>query len=159
MSKYIKPTLTITSNKYDASNNPGPMSTPLAISVTDSLSISQVDSNIVTVSTTAKALFTVSNYTADHTAGTDGGFVFLRNLTNDSGFTTSSNIYIGHNPASGVASGLEDSGTADEDRLMTLLPGEFAFFPWDMEGEMSVDADVANDDALEAIIFVRTGTA
>ena len=159
MAKYIKPTLTITSNKYTATTNPGPMSSPLAISVTDLLDVTQVDSNIVTVSTTAKALFTVSDYTADTTAGTDGGFVFLRNLTDNSSFTTSSNIYIGHNPTGGVAIGLEDTADADEDRLMTLKPGEFAFFPWDMEGEMSVDADVANDDALEAIIFVRTGTA
>ena len=157
MAKYITPTLTITSNKFSATTNPGPTSSPINISVTDLLDVTQVDSNIVTVSTTAKALFTVSNYTADHTAGTDGGFIFLRNLTE--GLATTANIYIGHNPTSGVASGLEDSGTADEDRLMTLKPGEFAFFPWDMEGEMSVDADVANDDALEAIIFVRTGTA
>ena len=159
MAKYITPTLTITSNKYTATTNPGPMSSPLAISVTDLLDVTQVDSNIVTVSTTAKALFTVSDYTADTTAGTDGGFVFLRNLTDNTSFTTSSNIYIGHNPTGGVATGLEDTGVSDEDRLMTLKPGEFAFFPWDMEGEMSVDADVANDDALEAIIFVRTGTA
>ena len=157
MAKYITPTLTITSNKFSATTNPGPTSSPISISVTDLLDVAQVDSNIVTVSTTAKALFTVSNYTADHTAGTDGGFIFLRNLTE--GLATTANIYIGHNPASGVASGLEDSGTADEDRLMTLKPGEFAFFPWDMEGEISVDASAAVDDALEAIIFVRTGTA
>ena len=159
MAKYITPTLTITSNKYSATSNPGPTSSPLNMSVSDLLDVSQVDSNIVTVSTTAKALFTVSDYTADHTAGTDGAFIFLKNLTDHSSFTTSCDIYIGHNPASGVTSDLADSGTADEDRLMTLKPGEFAFFPWDMEGEMSVDASAANDDALEAIVFVRTGTA
>ena len=157
MAKYITPTLTITSNKFNATSNPGPTSSPINISVSDLLDVTQVDSNIVTVSTTAKALFTVSNYTADHTAGTDGGFIFLRNLTE--GLTTTADIYVGHNATGGVASGLEDSGTADEDRLMTLKPGEFAFFPWDMEGEFSVDASAAVDDALEAIIFVRTGTA
>ena len=157
MAKYITPTLTITSNKFNATSNPGPTSSPINISVSDLLDVTQVDSNIITVSTTAKALFTVSNYTVGHTAGTDGGFIFLRNLTE--GFTTTADIYIGHNPTSGVASGLEDGGTADEDRLMTLKPGEFAFFPWDMEGEFSVDASAAVDDALEAIIFVRTGTA
>ena len=157
MAKYITPTLTITSNKYSASTNPGPTSSPIAISVTDLLDISQVDSNIVTVSTTAKALFTVSDYTTGTDAGTDGGFIFLKNLTE--GLTTTANIYIGHNPTSGVTSDLADSGTADEDRLMTLKPGEFAFFPWDMEGEISVDASAAVDDALEAIVFVRTGTA
>jgi len=157
MAKYITTTLTITSNRYDANSNPGPTSTPYNISVADLLDVTQVDSNIVTVSTTAKALFTVSNYTADNTAGTDGGFIFLRNLTE--GLTTTADIYVGHNPASGVASGLEDGGTADEDRLMTLKPGEFAFFPWDMEGEFSVDASAAVGDALEAVLFVRTGTA
>ena len=35
MAKYITPTLTITSNKYEASTNPGPTSSPQSISVTD----------------------------------------------------------------------------------------------------------------------------
>ena len=157
MAKYITPTLTITSNKYSATNNPGPTSSPLAISVTDTLDVSQVDSNIVTVSTTDAVLFAKTDYTAGDTAGTDGGFVFLRNLTDASTFTTSSNIYIGHNPTS--TGEMEDTGAADEDRLMTLKPGEFAFFPWDMEADLHVDASVAADDALEAILFVRTGTA
>ena len=157
MAKYITPTLTITSNSYTATTNPGPTSSPLAISVTDLLDVSQVDSNIVTVGTTDAVLFTATDYTAGTDAGTDGGFVFLRNLTDQTSFTTSSDIYIGHNPAGDGE--MEDSGAADEDRLMTLKPGEFAFFPWDMEANIHVDASVANDDALEAIVFVRTGTA
>tara|TARA_R110002012_G_C11601412_1_gene607331 strand:- start:569 stop:1042 length:474 start_codon:yes stop_codon:yes gene_type:complete len=157
MAKYITPTLTITSNKYDATTNPGPTSSPLSISVTDKLDISQVDSNIVTVATTDAVLFARTDYTAGDTAGTDGGFVFLRNLTDQTGFTTTSDIYIGHNPTGDGE--MQDDGAADEDRLMTLKPGEFAFFPWDMEANIHVDASVANDDALEAIVFVRTGTA
>ena len=94
MAKYITPTLTITSNKYSATSNPGPTSSPLAISVTDTLDISQVDQNIVTVATTDAILFDASDYTTGTDAGTDGGFVFLRNLTDASSFTTSSNIYI-----------------------------------------------------------------
>lgn len=155
MAKYITPTLTITSNKYSASTNPGPTSSPLAISVTDLLDISQVDSNIVTVATTDAVLFTASDYTSGTDAGTDGGFIFLRNLTE--GLTTTANIFIGHNPTGDGE--LEDTGAADEDRLMTLKPGEFAFFPWDMEANIHVDASAAVDDALEAIVFVRTGTA
>ena len=157
MAKYITPTLTITSNKYSATSNPGPTSSPLAISVTDTLDISQVDQNIVTAATTDAILFDASDYTTGTDAGTDGGFVFLRNLTDASSFTTSSNIYIGHNPTGDGE--MEDTGAADEDRLKTLKPGEFAFFPWDMEADIHVDASVANDDALEAIVFVRTGTA
>ena len=157
MAKYITPTLTITSNKYNATTNPGPMSSPLNISVTDLLDVTQVDANIVTVAATDAVLFTATDYTAGTTAGTDGGFVYLRNLTDDSKYTTSSNIYIGHNVTGGGV--LDDGGDADEDRIMTLKPGEFAFFPWDMEANLHVDASVANDDALEAIVFVRTGTA
>ena len=155
MAKYITPTLTITSNKYTATTNPGPMSSPLNLSVTDLLDVTQVDSNIVTVATTDAVLFTATDYTSGTDAGTDGAFVFLRNLTE--GLTTTADIYIGHNPTGDGE--LEDTGAADEDRLMTLKPGEFAFFPWDLEGNIHVDASVAVDDALEAIVFVRTGTA
>ena len=35
MAKYITPTLTITSNAYNAASNPGPVRSPLNISVTD----------------------------------------------------------------------------------------------------------------------------
>ena len=44
-------------------------------------------------------------------------------------------------------------------QMVTLKPGEFAFFPWDMEANLNVDASAAADDALEVIVFVRTGTA
>ena len=140
MAKYITPTLTITSNKYSASTNPGPTSSPLAISVTDLLDISQVDSNIVTVATTDAVLFTASDYTSGTDAGTDGGFIFLRNLTE--GLTTTANIFIGHNPTGDGE--LEDTGAADEDRLMTLKPGEFAFFPWDYTGQIHFQAKTGN---------------
>ena len=150
MAKYIKPTLTITSNKYDASNNPGPMSTPLNISVTDSLSISQVDSKIVTVAVTPEGtLFDASDYTASGTAGTDGGFVYLKNTSSTAGH----HIYIGH----GSATAMEDG--ADTTRTMTLQGGEFAFFPWDMTQDIVFDANGDYTAALEAWLFVRTGTA
>jgi len=154
MAKYITPTLTITSNKFNATSNPGPTSSPINISVSDLLDVTQVDSNIVTVSTTGATLLTSTNYTADHTEGTDGAFVFLRNLTE--GLTVAPNIFIGHNVTNAE---LDSAEAGDEDRLMTLKPGEFAFFPWDMEANLNVDASAAADDALEVIVFVRTGTA
>jgi len=154
MAKYITPTLTITSNKFDATTNPGPTSSPLAISVTDTLDVTQVDSNIVTVATTGATLLTATNYTSGTTEGTDGAFVFLKNLTE--GLTVAPNIFIGHNV---VNAELDSAEAGDEDRLMTLKPGEFAFFPWDMEANLNVDASAAADDALEVIVFVRTGTA
>tara|TARA_R110002012_G_scaffold214081_1_gene385216 strand:+ start:161 stop:634 length:474 start_codon:yes stop_codon:yes gene_type:complete len=157
MAKYITPTLTITSNKYSATTNPGPTSSPLNISVTDLLDVTQVDQKIVTVATADAKLFENSDYSASIAAGTDGGFVFLRNLTDGSGFTATSNIMISCGTTGDGE--LEDGGAAEAFRLMTLQPGEFAFFPWDMEQDIHVDASVANDDALEAILFVRTGTA
>ena len=107
MAKYITPTLTITSNAYDATTNPGPTTSPVAISVTDLLDVTEVSSKLIAVGTTDAVLFTAT----------------------------------------------------DEDRLMTLKPGEFAFFPWDLEANLHVDASAAVDGALEAIVFVRTGTA
>jgi hypothetical protein len=153
MARYITPTLTITSNKFSATSNPGPTSSPINISISDLLDVTQVDSNIVTVSTTGATLLTATNYTSGTTEGTDGAFIFLRNLTE--GLATTADIYIGHN----VTNPELTSGAGDEDRLMTLKPGEFAFFPWDMEANLNVDASAAADDALEVIVFVRTGTA
>ena len=42
---------------------------------------------------------------------------------------------------------------------MTLLPGEFAWFPWDMTADIIEDANGAYTGALEAWLFIRTGTA
>ena len=154
MAKYITPTLTITSNKFNATSNPGPTSSPINISVSDLLDVTQVDSNIVTVATTGATLLTATNYTSGTTEGTDGAFIFLRNLTE--GLTVAPNIFIGHNVTNAE---LDSAEAGDEDRLMTLKPGEFAFFPWDMEANLNVDASAAADDALEVIVFVRTGTA
>ena len=151
MARYITPTLTITSNAYSATSNPGPTTSPLAISVTDLLDVTQVDSKIVTVSTTDAVLFTATDYAATATAGTDGGFVFLKN------HHATTKVHIGHNPTGDGE--LEDGGAADEDRLMTLLPGEFAFFPWDMTQDICYDANGDHDAALEAWLFIRTGTA
>ena len=157
MAKYITPTLTITSNKYTATTNPGPNSSPLAISVTDLLDVTRVDSRIVTLTTTDAVLLNWASYTSGTTAGTDGAFVYLRNLTDQSSFTTSSDVYIAH--ATTGDGELEEGGGGQTFRLMTLKPGEFAWFPWDMEQSIWYDASVANDDALEVIVFVRTGTA
>ena len=154
MAKYITPTLSITSNAYKATTNSGPTTSPLAISVTDKLDVTQVESKIVDASTTNAVLFDASAYAVDgDTAGTDGGFVFVRNLTE--GLTTTANMYIGF----GGDAALEDAGAGEAIRLMTLLPGEFSFFSWDMENDLIVDASAAVDGAFEAILFSRTTTS
>ena len=153
MAKYITPTLTITSNKYSAATNPGPTSSPLAISVTYTLDGTAVVSKIVTVATADANLFDASDYSASVAAGTDGGFIFLRNLQGSTG----TNIHISCGTTGDGE--LEDGCAAEAFRLMTLQPGEFSFFAWDMEADLIVDASAAVDGALEAIMFARTGTA
>ena len=153
MAKYITPTLTITSDSYTATTNPGPTSSPLNLSVTDLIDATEVLAKIVDASATNAILFNHEDYVGSSapTLGTDGGFIFLRNLTDD-GRTTTADIYIGH----GTNGALEgDTAT----RLMTLKPGEFAFFGWDMQTDIIIDASAAVTDACEAILFVRTGTA
>ena len=153
MAKYITPTLTIQSNTVDASTNPGPTSSPLNISVTDSLNVTEVASKIVDAATGNAILFNHEDYvgTDAPTIGTDGGFIFLRNLISSTA-TTTADIYIGHG-----ANGALEGDTAV--RLLTLKPGEFVFIGWDMQTDIIVDASAAITDALEAILFVRTGTA
>ena len=151
MAKYITPTLTITSNAYDAATNPGPTSSPQNVSVTDLLDVTEVSTKIVDSSATHSILFNHEDYvsTSAPTIGTDGGFIFLKNLT--LGLATTADIYIGHG-----SSGALEGDTAT--RLMTLKPGEFAFFGWDMQTDIIVDSSAAISGALEAVLFVRTGT-
>ena len=66
---------------------------------------------------------------------------------------TAGHIYIGHGSSTALEVGTEAT------RLMTLLPGEFAFFPWDMTADIIEDANGTYTGALEAWLFIRTGTA
>ena len=149
----IKPTLTLTANASSASTDAGPMSVALNLSATDSLTVDKVLTKILDVKGThgdaddGGILFDASDYTASGTAGTDGGFVYIKNLH------ATGHIYIGH----GSATAMEDG--ADTTRTMTLLSGEFAFFPWDMTQDIVFDANGDYTAALEAWLFVRTGTA
>lgn len=161
MAKYITPTLTITSNKHDASTNPGPTSSPIAISVTDTLDVTKVHSEIVDVDASHGAtnmLFDASDYGASMTEGVDGGFVFLKNLLSDnSPEDRNHDIMIG--ATTGELDSDADPTSPSAVRLMTLKPGEFAWMPWDMTFDLYYDAKETNTEALEAILFVRTGTA
>ena len=98
-------------------------------------------------------MFTTSEFASAITAGTEGSFVFLRDLTE--GLTTTADIYIGL----GSGAALEDGGGQEAQRIMTLKPGEFSFFSYDLEANLTVDASAIVTSALEAMIFVRTGTA
>ena len=143
----IKPTLTLTANASSATTDAGPLSIALSLSATDSLSVTKVESKIIDVDGTHGILFDASVYAASLAAGTDGAFIYLKN------HDAAGHIYIGHGSSTALEGGTETT------RLMTLLPGEFAFFPWDMTADIIEDANGTYTGALEAWLFIRTGTA
>jgi hypothetical protein len=152
----ITPTLTITSKAHSTASDSGPTTQALAVSVTDSLDITEVRQVVRDVSTTGSIIFdadgSVNSFSDGTTvAGTDGGFVFIKNLTE--GMTTTADIYIGFNTG---AAEMHDTGGEEGSRLMTLKPGEFSFFAWDLEKDIVVDASAAVSGALEATLFLRT---
>ena len=143
----IKPTLTVTANSSTASKEAGPLSMALSLSATDSLSVKAVTSKIVSPTVADdQGLWDDASLTAGtETSGTDGGFVYVKNLH------ASYNILIGH----AAAQALEGAGEAD--RLMTLKPGEFAWFPWDFTADLIMDAVGGTaTNGLESWVFTRT---
>jgi hypothetical protein len=149
----IAPTLTITSNASTAATLPGPMSIALSLSVTDSLPIAEVQSKILSVSTTHQLVWTAANFTASGATGVDGAWLYFKNtLAENSTPDLLHDIIVSHTDADA-----DDAG--DAHRLFTLQPGEFAFFPWDCTQDIYVDAAETNATALECWLFERTGTA
>ena len=143
----ITPTLTLTSNASTASSTPGPLSIALSVSATDALDVTEVQSKIVDVSGTHANLWDASDFTSSGTAGTDGAFLYFKNIH------ATVNIMIG-------AATLENlSNDGEADRLFTLKPSEFAWMPWDCTTDICVDANGTGTSGLEAWCFVRTGTA
>ena len=150
----ITPTLTLAANSSTAST-PGPLSVALALSATDSLDVTKVETKILdvkgdhTASTDAGVLWDASDYTASGDAGTDGAFVYIKNTSSTAGH----HIYIGHGSATAM------QGGANTTRTMTLQGGEFAWIPWDCTQDIVYDANGDYTGALETWVFVRTGTA
>jgi len=143
----ITPKLTLTSNASGASTDPGPLSVALSLSASDLLEVTKVESKILDVTGTHGVLYDASTYAASLGAGTDGGFLYIKN------HDAAGHIYIGHGSSTALEGGTETT------RLMTLLPGEFAWFPWDMTADIIYDANGSYTGALEAWLFIRTGTA
>lgn len=154
MAKYIKPTLTLTANRNSASTNPGPLSVALSLSGTDLLNVDNVQSEIITVQNSGTMVPIIDGSTIDgtETAGTDGGFIYFKNV---SAASATNKIYIGivgarHTsndptvPANLGASGTAlDTADAESFRTMTLMVGEFAFFPWDYLGDIYAGASTS----------------
>jgi len=158
MSKYITTTLSITSNTYTATSNPGPTTSPLAVSVSNLLDVTEVSSKIVDLGTVAdptihKLLWDASDYfTTNADFGVDGGFLYFRNLLSEN--STPDTL---HDIVIGTLDG--DMDTADlATRWFTLQPGEFAWMPWDFTNDIYADPQEINAGALETILFVRTTT-
>ena len=142
----IKPTFSLISNSSAATKDAGPMSISLSLSATDSLSVEAVQSKIIDVDGTNAILWDASTIASSLAAGT-GAFVYVKNLD------AAGHIYIGHGSDTALEGGTEAT------RLMTLLPGEFAWFPWDLTADLIEDANGTYTNALETWIFIRTGTA
>jgi hypothetical protein len=144
----ITPTLTLTSNASTASSSPGPLSIALSLSATDSLTVDTVEAATITPSTTVSTLFDGSTKDiGSEVAGTNGGFIYFKNTS-----SSDYDVYIGIEAHSATATELE--GNADAQRLFTLKQGEFAFFPYDYNMDITVDAEHATA-TLEYFLFNR----
>ena len=154
----ITPTFTLTANASTASTDAGPMSIALTLSATDSLDVTKVESKIIDVDGTHGKLLDASDYctggSATAEAGTDGAFVYIKNVT---AAGSGRNIMIGS--ANSNQSDNVDPDSPSATRLFTLQPQEFGWFPWDCSYDIYEDANGSSTDALEVWVFVRTGTA
>tara|TARA_R110002020_G_scaffold79137_1_gene198600 strand:+ start:633 stop:1157 length:525 start_codon:yes stop_codon:yes gene_type:complete len=151
----ITPTISFTTNAYNATSNAGPGSITLAAAISDTLNVDYQEALLIETSNVLNANANGANGPLDGsgyaggdgdsglTPGTVGSFVFFKNNST----TTGENIYIsiataGGNQASAVPAATGAGGTALEEadhetlRTMTLLPGEFAWFPWDYTGDI-----------------------
>ena len=152
----IKPTLTLTSNASSATTDPGPLSIALSLSTTDSLTVDTVEAEIFTIGTGANTeIVDGSALDSAFVPGTNGCYIYMKN-TMTSG-TEKICIGIGADGLSpAVDDGTDDltrSNTASA-RTFTLMPGEFAFFPFDYCGDIVAQATAASQ-TLEVFRFDR----
>jgi len=150
----LKPTLTLTANASTATTEPGPMSIALSLSATDSLDVTEVASKIIDLTTDVHQLvWDASEFTASAAVGVDGAFLYFKNL-----LAENSPVDVAHDISIGMGNeNILNAGNTN--RLFTLQPGEFAWFPWDCSQDLYVDQAEVNTSALECWIFVRTRKA
>tara|TARA_R110001592_G_scaffold70176_1_gene215056 strand:+ start:606 stop:1181 length:576 start_codon:yes stop_codon:yes gene_type:complete len=187
----IKPTFSIAANANTAASNKGPSSWALALNTTTDLTVDQVVQGMETTAVSSDSVDPVqlidgSTYaenfanaatdgTTNYTAGSTGGFIYMKNTTvatnttdhiliaimpastevNDGTISFTRDIVAPHSSEAGEAAhnGLA-LATGDTARTMTLKPQEFAFFPFDYAGDIYVEAK-ANTPTLEWWIFDR----
>ena len=150
----IKPTITLTANKNSVSAQPGPLSVALSLSGTDLLSVDGVRSEILVIpnhdteSGNATMVIDGTDYTSG-AASTTGGFVYLKNVSANSSVNY---IMIGIEAEGDTPSDISSASNAK--RLMTLKVGEFAFFPFDYNQDITARANV-DGQKLEYWVFDR----
>ena len=163
----IAPTLSFTTNSFKATNSPGPGSVALALSISDSLTVDLMEQRLIeTIAGTGSAAQSSSaSLIASHKLldghdimtlesggntwepGTVGCYIYLRNNSS----TTGEDIYIsivalgGSDDPTGPAGPDANTTSPTENvnstlRTMTLLPGEFAWFPFDYTGDIYCEA-------------------
>tara|TARA_R100000458_G_C8268157_1_gene243009 strand:- start:1542 stop:2036 length:495 start_codon:yes stop_codon:yes gene_type:complete len=160
----ITPTITLRSNASTATTNAGPLTVALSLAGSDILTVDNVKSEIVTPANSgAPTLLIDAPSSLGATPGTHGGFLYLKNITS----TGDHKIYIGGvqagqtDPADmgdtgstvGTHTALDNPDDASV-RWMTLLPGEFAFFPIDYMQDIYCGASAASQ-TLEYWLFDR----
>ena len=138
----ISPKLTITANSSSATTNTGPASIALSLSAAPIDGTSTVTDVSTQIYTTTTAHVSVYTHTDDQKV-----WVYLKNLETTAG--TNQDIYIGDANADLTASGGEDN------RLLTLSAGDFAFFPMSGRKDLYVEGQEA-DNKLEIWIFKKS---
>ena len=155
MPNYIQPTITFKSNAHTSSTSPGPNSVALALSISDLLSVDLMEQKLITTSDTRASILDGSDVGGGtETPATVGCYIFLKNNSS----TTGDNIYIAivNGGGSDAPTAPATSGTTALDeasnqtlRTFTLLPGEFAWFPFDYTGDIYYEAAASKTPALE----------
>ena len=153
----LSATISFAGNAETVATNPGPFSMAISAATADILSVDLAECLTIETSTTLDANANGDNGPLDGsgyaggdgdsgiTPGSVGAFMYLKNNST----TTGENIYIGIVPAAGGQNPTDPAGSGttalDEEthetfRTMTLLPGEFAWFPWDYTGDIHWEA-------------------
>ena len=178
----IIPTLSIVSNANTATTNPGPGSVSISASITDILSVDLMEQQLIAVTDdiTANFPWTAQGQLlldgadvggATKTPGSVGCFIYMKNTDT----TTGNNIHVGIltgstldaansgtvggvdaplRPAASATSALDHTDNKTL-RTFTLLPGEFAFFPFDYTGDIYVES-AQNSPVLEYFRWDRS---
>ena len=137
----IKPTLTLTANANTATTDAGPASIALSLSATPTDGTSTVTDFQTTIYETTTDHVSVYTHTDDQKV-----WVYMKNLETTAG--ASQDIYVGQ---------VENmsAGGGEDNRLLTLSAGDFAFFPMSGRKDLGVEGASAGDK-LEIWIFKKS---